>query len=264
MPFKEQVIWITGASSGIGEALAIAFHKQGAKLIISSRRPKELERVKSACQTGSGDIEILPLDLTDTDSHPDIVADAISRYGHIDMLMNNGGISQRGLAHETEIDVIRQVMEVNFFGTVSLTKELMPHLIERKSGHIVVMSSVMGKFGTRLRSSYAASKHALHGWFDCLRQETYVHNLDVTLVCPGYVKTNVTYNALLADGTPLSSMGSGQMQGMSAESFANILLPKLAKRKREIYIGGREVWAIYMKRFLPGLLEKILQKVRVT
>ncbi|MEX2601840.1 MAG: SDR family oxidoreductase [Balneolaceae bacterium] len=264
MPFNEQVIWITGASSGIGEALAIAFHKQGANLIISSRRPNELERVKAACRTGSGRIEILPLDLSHTASHREAVADAISRFGHIDMLLNNGGISQRGLAHETEIDVIRQVMEVNFFGTVSLTKELLPHLIERKSGHIVVMSSVMGKFGTRLRSSYAASKHALHGWFDCLRQETYVHNVDVTLVCPGYVKTNVTFNALLADGTPLSRMGSGQMQGMSVESFANSLLPKLAKRKREIYIGGREVWAVYMKRFLPGLLEKILQKVRVT
>src|SRR5690625_4097416 len=139
-------------------------------------------------------------------------------------------------------------MEVNFFGTVSLTKLLLPHMIDRKSGHIVVMSSVIGKFGTRLRSTYAASKHALHGWFDCLRQEVSVHNVDVTLVCPGYVKTNVTYNALLADGTLLKKIGRGQMQGMSAERFTRKLIPKLARRRREIYIGGPEVAAVYIKR----------------
>jgi dehydrogenase/reductase SDR family member 7B len=180
------------------------------------------------------------------------------------MLVNNGGISQRGLAHETQMDVIRQVMEINFFGTINLTRQVLPFMIEKKRGHIVVMSSVVGKFGTRLRSTYSASKHALHGWYDSLRQEVDVHNIDVTLICPGFVKTNVTLNALLADGSLLGKMGSGQMHGMTPEKFTKKLLPKLAKRKKEIYIGGREVVAVYIKRFFPRLLDRVLKKSSVT
>ncbi|MEX0770001.1 MAG: SDR family oxidoreductase [Balneolaceae bacterium] len=264
MSFKNQVIWITGASSGIGEALAYHFHKKGAKLILSSRRPGELERVRNRCKGDSEDIHTLQLDLTDMESHPQIVKKAWSIYGHIDMLLNNGGISQRGLASETRMDVIRRVMEVNFFGTVSLTREVLPYMIRQKSGHIVVISSVMGKFGTRLRSAYAASKHALHGWFDCLRQETYLYDVDVTLVCPGFVKTNVTYNALKADGTKLNQMGEGQNEGMTPDDFSRKLLPKLARKKKEIYIGGKEVAGVYIKRFFPNLLDKILRGVKVT
>ncbi|MEX1062175.1 MAG: SDR family oxidoreductase [Balneolaceae bacterium] len=264
MSYKDQVVWITGASSGIGEALVYAFHEQGAHLILSSRRAGELNRVRDNCRGDTSGIHILPLDLTDTDSHSTIADKAVGLYGRIDLLLNNGGISQRGLAHETQTDVIRQIMEVNFFGTVNLTKQVLPYMIEKKSGHIVVMSSVIGKFGTRLRSAYAASKHALHGWFDCLRQETAVHNIDVTIVCPGFVKTNVTYNALLADGTLLSKLGTGQMQGMTPEKFTRKLMPRLARKKREIYIGGREVAAVYFKRFFPNLLDTILKRVRVT
>jgi dehydrogenase/reductase SDR family member 7B len=264
MSFEGKVIWITGASSGIGEYLAYAFHNEGARLILSSRRPGELGRVRENCNGDKSHIHILPLDLTDMESHTDVVEHAIELYGRVDMLLNNGGVSQRGLAHETNMDVIRQVMEINFFGTINLTRQLLPHMIEKKSGHIVVMSSVVGKFGTRLRSTYAASKHALHGWFDSLRQEISVHNIDVTLVCPGFVKTNVTLNALMADGTLLGEMGSGQMHGMTPETFSKKLLPKLAKKKKEIYIGGREVVAVYIKRFFPRVLDWILKRSKVT
>lgn len=264
MSFKGKVIWITGASSGIGEELAYAFHNEGARLILSSRRPEELGRVRENCNGDKSHIHILPLDLTDMESHADVAEHAIELYGRVDMLLNNGGISQRGLAHETNMEVIRQVMEINFFGTINLTRQLLPHMIEKKSGHIVVMSSVVGKFGTRLRSTYAASKHALHGWFDSLRQEITVHNIDVTLICPGFVKTNVTLNALMADGTLLGEMGSGQMHGMTPKTFSEKLLPKLAKRKKEIYIGGREVVAVYIKRFFPRLLDWILKRSKVT
>lgn len=263
-PFYQKTVWITGASSGIGEALVYEFHRQGARLILSARRSDELERVKKNCGERASDIHILPLDLTDIDSHEACTDEAFAQYGSVDMIINNGGISQRGLAHETKMDVIRQVMEVNFFGTIHLTKQLLPRMIRQKSGHIVVMSSVVGKFGTRLRSTYSASKHALHGWYDSLRQEIDVHNIDVTLVCPGFVKTNVTFNALLADGTLLNKMGSGQMEGMSSKTFARKLLPKLAKRKKEIYIGGREVIGVYLKRFFPRLLDWILKRVKIT
>jgi len=262
--YNQKIIWITGASSGIGEALVYAFHKQGARLILSARRTDELERVRENCKGDLTDIHILPLDLTDMESHESTVENAFKIFGSIDMVINNGGISQRGLAHETRLEVIRQVMEVNFFGTIHLTKQILPHLIQQKRGHIVVMSSVVGKFGTRLRSAYAASKHALHGWYDCLRQEVDVHNIDVTLVCPGFVKTNVTFNALLADGTLLNKMGSGQMDGMSSKTFARKLLPKLARKNKEIYIGGREVIGVYLKRFFPGLLDWVLKRVKIT
>ncbi|MGM0507318.1 MAG: SDR family oxidoreductase [Bacteroidota bacterium] len=257
------VVWITGASSGIGEALAYEYNRRGARLILSARRRVELERVRAASPYPES-IELLPLDLTRLETHESVARKAIDIYGQIDLLINNGGISQRGLAHETTTEVVRQVMEVNFFGTIHLTRQLLPHMMERRSGHIVVMSSVMGKFGTRLRSAYAASKHALHGWYDCLRQEVAVHNVDVTLVCPGYVRTNVTYNAMRADGSSLNEMGMGQMNGMDPEYFAKTLIPKLEKRKREIYIGGKEVWAVRVKRWFPGLLDAILRRVRVT
>src|SRR5699024_9805084 len=162
------------------------------------------------------------------------------------------------------MDVLRNVMEVNFFGTVALTRAVLPSMIERQKGHIVVTSSVMGKFGTRLRSAYAASKHALHGYFDCLRQEMHDHNIKVTLVCPGYIKTDVTKNALEGDGSRHNKMGQGQQQGMLPNEFAQRLLPKIAKEQNEIYIGGKEIWGIYLKRWVPNVLNKVLLRSNVT
>ena len=272
MSFKDKTAWITGASSGIGKSLALALHRRGARLIISSRRAEALEEVKAACREdtpdgGGGsdpDIRILPLDLSDADSLPARAEEALNCFGSIDYLFNNGGISQRSYAVETDMEVIRKVMEVNFFGTVALTKQILPAMLERRSGHIVITSSVMGKFGTRLRSTYAASKHALHGYFDSLRQEVYDHDVQVTLVCPGFIKTNVTLNALQGDGTVLGQMGRGQEQGMDPDEFAEKLLPQLLKGKEEIYIGGKEVWGVYLKRFAPTLFHKILRNSEVT
>lgn len=264
MSLQKKVVWITGASSGIGEALAYEFNKKGTDLILSARRVEELERVKEGCTNREGVVKLLPLDLSDADSIDPKTEDAVQLFGSIDMLINNGGISQRAFAVDSKMETIRQVMEVNFFGTVALTKAVLPHMIEQKSGHIVVTSSVMGKLGTKYRSVYAASKHALHGWFDCLRQEVYQHNIDVTLVCPGFVKTNVTLNALTADGQKHNQMDDAQEKAMSAEEFARRLIPKLAKRKEEVYIGGTEILAVYLKRWAPGLLNRILRRAKVT
>ncbi|MDX1641003.1 MAG: SDR family NAD(P)-dependent oxidoreductase, partial [Balneolaceae bacterium] len=170
MNLPKKVVWITGASSGIGEALAYEFNKKGVNVILSARRVEELERVKKNCEDHEETVKILPLDLSETESFSNKVEVALQLFGSIDMLINNGGISQRAYAVDSTMESIRRVMEVNFFGSVGLTKELLPAMIEQKSGHIVVISSVMGKLGTRYRSAYAASKHALHGWFDCLRQ----------------------------------------------------------------------------------------------
>ncbi|MDR8392471.1 SDR family oxidoreductase [Aliifodinibius sp. S!AR15-10] len=264
MSFKDKVVWITGASSGIGEALTYALSKRGAKLIISSRRREALEEVKEQCEGNRSDIQIISLDLAESESLPGKTEEALAAFGHIDYLFNNGGISQRSLVMDTSMDVVRKVMEVNFFGTVALTKAILPSMIDRNSGHIIVTSSVMGKFGTRLRSSYAASKHALHGWFDCLRQEVYEHNIDVSLVCPGYIKTDVTLNALEGDGSRHGKMGKGQEKGMEPDTFTQKLLPKVLKGKEEIYIGGFELMGIYLKRFFPSLLNKVLKNSEVT
>jgi short-subunit dehydrogenase len=160
--------------------------------------------------------------------------------------------------------VIRNIMEVNFFGTVALTKAVLPAMIERGQGHIVVTSSVMGKLGTRLRSTYAASKHALHGWFDSLRQEVYDQNIRVTLVCPGFIKTDITVNAIKGDGSKLGKMSKGQQNGMPAEECAKKMLAGIKKGKEELYIGGKEVWSVYLKRMSPRLLNKILRNNDVT
>lgn len=264
MDLPKKVVWITGASSGIGEALAYEFNKKGANVILSSRRVEELERVKGNCENAEDTVRILPLDLAEQETFLQKVKEAKDFFGTVDMLINNGGVSQRAYAVNSTMESIRDIMEVNFFGSVALTKELLPTLIEQKSGHIVVISSVMGKIGTRYRSAYAASKHALHGWFDCLRQEVYDDNIDVSLVCPGYIKTNVTKNALTADGSKYNQMEDAQKTAMPPEEFAKKLLSKLAQKKPEIYIGGTEILSIYVKRLSLRLLNRILRRVNVT
>lgn len=262
MNFKNKVVWITGATSGIGEALAYALAERGAKLILSSRRIEELKRVKENCETN--EVNIIPLDLADAEKISEKAKKAVGFWGKVDYLFNNGGMSQRSFAVDTDMEVIRRVMEVNFFGTVALAKAVLPSMIEQRSGHIVVTSSVMGKFGTRYRSTYAASKHALHGWFDSLRQEVFDKNIIVTLVCPGFIKTDITVNSIEGDGSKHGKMSDGQAHGMLPEGFVEKLLPKVLKGKEEIYIGGNEIMGVYLKRFLPRLLNKILRKAKVT
>lgn len=264
MYYQDKVIWITGASSGIGEALVYALNKRGARLILSSRRIEELERVKNNCSGDPDSIAILQLDLADAPSLQQKAEEAEKIFGQVDILFNNGGISQRALALEAELDTVRKLMEINFFGTVALTKAVVPNMIKRGHGHVIVTSSVMGKIGTKYRSAYAASKHALHGWFDCLRQEVVDEKISVTLVCPGFVKTAISKHALTADGSEMNEMGSAHQKAMTAEEFAEKLLPKVSSGQEEIYIGGKEILTIYLKRFAPRLLNKILQRAKVT
>lgn len=258
----QPVAWITGASSGIGEAIAKTLSQKGYRLILSARRESELERVKKECSNPDS-IQLLPLDLTEIDSFDQKVKQALSFFGQIDLMVHNGGISQRSLIKDTKLNVDRQLMEVNFFGTVALTKVLLPHFIQRKSGHFVVITSLVGKFASPFRSSYAASKHALHGFFDTLRAEHFQDQIDVTLVCPGFIKTQVSINALTEDGTPLKSMDDAQANGMSPELFAEKLFPAIQAKKQEVYIGGKETFAVYLKRFLPGLFSRIIRKAKV-
>ncbi|MBK8292645.1 MAG: SDR family oxidoreductase [Flammeovirgaceae bacterium] len=262
-----KVIWITGASSGIGEALAYELVKQGAKLILSARRKDELERVKGNCPAEAQPfIRVLPLDLSEPNTLKLSAEAAIQLFGHIDILINNGGISQRSLAKDTTLDVDRRIMEVDYFGSLALTKHILPHFLKRKAGHFVTITSVMGKIGTPYRTGYAAAKHALHGFFDSLRAELWKEsrNIFVTLVCPGWINTNLSMVALLGDGSPQNKKDDTHQQGMHPNVFAKKLIRAIEKKKREVYIGGtKEVLAIYLKRFLPGLFSKIVRNAKV-
>ena len=258
------VVWITGASSGIGEALTIAAASKGAKLIISSRRADELERVKQRCKHPE-DVSIVTLDLADADSIAIKAEEAEKKYGKIDILINNGGISQRDKALNTSLDVDRRLMEINYFGTIALTKAVTPGMIQRKFGHQVVITSAVGIISTPLRSSYAASKHALHGFYDAFRAEHHADQLKVTLALPGFIKTNISVNALTGDGSTQGKMDHAQANGMTAEECADQILKAVEKDKEEVYIGGmKEVAGIYLKRFFPGLFSKMVRKMAVT
>jgi short-subunit dehydrogenase len=255
----EKRVWITGASSGIGEALAYAFHHAGAKLILSARREDELKRMQGQCG-GESAARILPLDVTQAAELPDKAKQALQMFGGIDVLVNNAGVTQRSLVKDTELEVYRRLMEVNFFGAVALTKAVLPSMVKNKSGHIVVISSLVGKFGTPLRSGYAAAKHALHGFFDSLRAEVARDGIKVTLVCPGYIRTDISLHALRGDGSFHSKMDAGQAKGMPVEQCAAEILKAVARGKEEIYVGGRDKYIVYVKRFFPRLFSRMIAR----
>jgi len=259
---KEKIIWITGASSGIAEALAYELGKQGNILILSSRRKDALETVKSNC-TFPEKIAIVPLDLSDFESLPKRTEQAIAIHGKIDILINNGGISQRSLLADTKFEVFKTMIDVNYLGTIQLTKSLLPHFIAEKKGHFVTVTSLMGKFGSPYRSGYCGAKHALHGFFDVLRMEHEKDNINVTLICPGFIQTNVAKNALTADGSPQEKQDHATAKGLPVASCAKQIIRAMERKKFEAYIGGKEIFAVYLKRFFPKLLHNIVLKSKV-
>ncbi len=263
--FEGKTVWVTGASSGIGEALAYQLSKEGANLIISARRIEELERVKENC-ANPDQVRVLKVDLADAFSLPQKAKEAETFFEEgIDLLINNGGVSQRERAIDTKIEVDRQIMEINYFGTIGLTKAVLKGMVERKKGHFVVITSAVGIISTPLRSSYAAAKHALHGFFDSLRTEHYDDNIGVTIALPGFIKTNISINALVGDGSKQNTMDKAQANGMTAEECARQILLAVRRNKEEVYIGGlKEKMGIYAKRFFPKLFSIMVRKMSVT
>lgn len=261
----KKVIWITGSSSGIGEALALQFAKEGAKLVLSARRKEELERVKQLTQLPEEDVLVLPLDVSELQEAEKYVQTVIEKFGQIDVLVNNAGVTQRSAFVDMDMTVVRKIMEINFFGNIALTKVVLPHMLARKTGSIVVISSVVGKFGTPLRTMYSASKHALHGFYDALRAENWQNNLHVLLVCPGYIQTQISVNALTAKGEKYNQMDKGQLAGIPADVCAKRISVAIQNKENEIYPAGfKELMAVYMKRFFPAWLAKKVRKANVT
>lgn len=260
--FQNKVVWITGASSGIGEALTYALSASGARLILSSRRIDELKKVQQACQNPPG-VRLLPLDLADPTTLGSRVTEAWSQFGGIDIMIHNGGISIRSLVKDTSVEQHRRLMEVDYFSYVILTQALLPHFISQKSGHFVVVSSVMGKIGTPMRSSYAAAKHALHGYFDCLRAEVARDGIKVTIVTPGYVRTNIVKHAVVNNPGQAGKASKDIANGLPADRAALQILRAIERHDPEAYIGkfSGERIALWLNRFLPKTLIKIAPKL---
>lgn len=259
---KDQVVWITGASSGIGEALALQAAAGGARVILSARRETELQRVKRACPPGSR-VALLPLDLTDFDAEAAHTA-ATALFGPVDVLVNNAGISQRSTVLDTDMAVYRRIFELDFFACVALTKAVLPGMVANRRGKIVTISSVVGYVGTPLRSGYAAAKHALHGFYDALRAEVWREGVQVTLVCPGFIKTNVSLNAITGDGGTHGLMDTGQLHGMEPAECARQIWAAVAAGREEVLVGAKEAAFVRLKRYLPDLMSYAIKRAKVT
>ncbi|KAB1232501.1 SDR family oxidoreductase [Chryseobacterium viscerum] len=262
--FDHKVIWITGASSGIGEALVKDLAKNSsAKIILSSRKEGQLHSVAKNAGLNSDRYAVIALDLKNYKEMPDMAAKAAEQFGKIDILINNAGLSQRSLAMETDIEVDKQLIDIDYIGTVALTKAVVQYMIRNKGGQIAVVSSLMGIFGAPMRSGYAGAKHALHGFFDALRAELFDKNIKITIICPGFIQTDISVHAVTGDGSVQGTMDDATMNGMPADVFAKKMLYAIEKQKIQKAIGGKEVMAVYLKRFLPNLLAKIIRKAKV-
>ncbi|GAA4437139.1 SDR family NAD(P)-dependent oxidoreductase [Ravibacter arvi] len=253
--YKGKVVWVTGASAGIGEALVKAFASAGARVVLTARRRDELERVRLEAGLSEDRSLVLPADVTDFEAAPVLFSNVLAKFGQIDIVVHNAGVSQRSYIHQTDFTVYQKLMDVNFYSTVAITKAVLPFMINHQAGQFIVISSVAGKIGTIMRSGYCASKHALHGFFDSLRAEYFNERIKVTTICPGYIRTNVSLNAMNESGGKYGKMDANQEQGISPEVCADKILKAVRKGRKEVYIGGlKEVAAIYLKRFFPAIL----------
>jgi len=262
--FTGKVVWITGASSGIGEALVKEFSRLGAVIIASSQDMAGLERVKEACKEKSELVYLVPFDLSETTEIVSLVDKQLSIHSRIDYLLNIGGISQRARIEETPLWLDRKIFEINFFGTVALSKAVLPHMIRQKSGHILATSSISGRFGFPLRSAYSASKQALHGFIETLYLENKINNIRASVIIPGRVRTSISFNALESDGKPHGKLDAGQAKGVSPEEAARTIINGIIRNKREILVGKSELLMLYIRRFLPWLFFRIADKIKNT
>ncbi|MBQ0087642.1 MAG: SDR family oxidoreductase [Bacteroidales bacterium] len=256
-------VWITGASSGIGEACAYRYAAMGCKLILTSSSREKLETVAERCRRdGAADVRVLPYDLGDPDGIKLLSREAWNAFGGIDVLFCNAGISQRTRVEDTPLPMVRKIMEVNFFAPVALAEAVLPLMLDNGGGRIAVTTSIAGRFGFPLRCAYSASKHALYGFFETLRAENRSNGISVTMVCPGRVRTNISFNALDKGGGKHGVLDPGQDKGLSPEKAAAIIVRAIERRKDEVLVGRSELLMVYIKRFFPGLCTRLAGRIK--
>ena len=262
MSALRRTVWITGASSGIGKAVAHACHQRGDRLILSARNQERLEAVQQ--EIGSHDALLAPFDLASPDGLDALVAQTWEKADGVDVVVHSGGISQRSRLIDTTPEVDRAMMEVNYFGTLAFTRALLPYMIAAGGGHFAVVTSLMGLFSAPMRSGYAGAKHAMHGWFEALRAEHHSDGIRVTMVSPGFVRTNISINALTADGSAQGTMDDATDNGISAEQCAAAILRGIDRNKALITPAKKEKLGYWLSRFAPGILRRMVRSAKVT
>lgn len=259
----KKVVWITGASSGLGEALAKACAKQGAQVILTARRFEVLEQVRANLFQPERHISFA-MDVTDEAQVQHTYAQVLEKFGRIDWLINNAGLSQRALISDTSMHTERAIMEIDYFSQVFLTKTVLPTLLKQQSGRVVFISSVAGLLGTQYRASYSAAKAAIHLWANSLRAEVAEQGVQVSVVFPGFVQTNVSFNALNGAGQAQGHQDEAIANGLSADDFAAQVLKALMHGKEYIVVAGaKEKLGVMLSRLSPKALYKVIRKSTV-
>lgn len=254
-------VWITGASSGIGEACAYEYAAQGASLVLTASSADKLEKVAGRClDMGAAGAKALPYDLQDAQGIPELCRQAWEAFSGIDILFCNAGVSQRTRIEDSSMDMIRKIMEINYFAPVAISKEVLPLMLAQGGGKIAVTTSIAGRFGFPLRCGYSSSKFALYGFFETLAAEH--GEIDVTMVCPGRVQTNISMNALVEGGARYGKMDPGQSGGLDVTKAARKITRAIEKGKREVLVGRKELLMVYIKRFFPGLCARLSRKLK--
>jgi short-subunit dehydrogenase len=256
-------VWITGASSGIGAACACRYAVQGARLVLASSSRERLESVAAQCRAlGAQDVLVLPFDFRDLTGIEDLARRAWDAFGGLDVVFLNAGVSQRTTVEDTSLEMVRELMEINYFAPVAIAKALLEPMTARGGGHIAVTTSIAGRFGFPLRCGYSSSKFALYGFFETLQAEYYDKGIRVTLVCPGRVRTNISFYALDKGGQRHGKMDPGQGGGMSPEEAARIIVRAISRGRREVLVGRKELLMVYVKRFFPGLCARLARRIK--
>ncbi len=256
-----KTVWITGAGSGIGAAIALACSERKANVVLSGRNEEALNKIAGECAQKGAQTMVLALDLTKIHEFIPKAEAVKNQFGGIDYLVNNGGISQRGLSYETDLTVSRKIMEVNFFGTIALTNVVVAQMRRQQSGHLTVISSLAGKLGFPLRSSYSASKHALQGYFETIRPELAPEGIQVLIASPGRIKTDISKSALLKDGTAYGEMDPGQQKGMPVDKCAAKIVRAMEKGRKDILVGRFELGLFYIRKWMPWLYHFIVKRI---
>lgn len=260
---SNKVVWITGASSGLGKALAQACAKDGAQVILTARRMDELENVRQSLVNPEQHL-CVSADITDETQVRAAYEKVLQSTGRIDWLINNAGLSQRALIADTTMQTERAIMEVDYFSQVFLTKTVLPTFLTQKSGRIIFVSSVAGLLGTQYRATYSAAKAAIHMWANSLRAEVADEGVGVSVIFPGFVQTNVSFNALNGAGQPQGHQDEVIENGLTSEAFAEIALTALLNEQEYIVVGGtKEKLGVWMSRLSPKTLYKMIRKTRV-
>ncbi|MBW3467313.1 SDR family oxidoreductase [Arthrospiribacter ruber] len=259
MNLKDKVVIVTGATSGIGEACALAFGKEGAKVAITGRSQVKIDNTLHRLQQqGITAIGILA-DASSEEDNEKAAIETLKAFGRIDILINNAGISMRALFEELDLDVFKKVMDTNFYGSVYATKYCLPEILKNK-GSIVAVSSINGYRGTPARTAYTASKYAMNGFFEALRTEVMKRGVHILVASPGFTSSNIRNNALTADGNTQGESPRQEDKMMSADTVAKHILSATLKRKRDIVLTGQGKLAVFLNKWIPGTMDSLVYK----